>query len=82
MQELVLASERVRQSGGTGWSMPPFGQRRWLRADWPGTQQQGIDFMDECGLPGQERGASRSAPVLRRIGNALALVIGGCTAWR
>lgn len=80
MQELVLASGRVRQSGGTGWSMPPFGQRRWLRADWPGKQQHGIDFMDECGLPGQERGASRSAPVLRRIGNALALVIGGCTA--
>lgn len=36
--------------------------------------------MDERGLPGQERGPSRSAPVLRRIGNALALLIGGCTA--
>ena len=60
--------------------MPPLGQQRGLRADWHGTQQHGVDVMDEGGLPGQERGPSRSAPALRRIGNALALVIGGCTA--
>jgi len=36
--------------------------------------------MDEGRLPAQDRGFSRSAPVLRRIGNTLALVIGGCTA--
>lgn len=71
---------RAPYHGGTGSPMPPLGQRRGLRADWLGTQQHGIDVMDEGGLPGQERGPSRSAPALRRIANALALVIGGCTA--